>query len=72
MGAPCPAVPTAAETYGAEPKLLQPLLPLHPALQNGLCPKFLWCAQVYVGPLNASSEGQGKQKGRSDSNYLMH
>lgn len=72
IGAPCPAVPTAAGTYGAEPELLQPPLPLHPALQNGLCPKFLRCTRIYVGLLKASSKGQGKQKGRSDSNYLMH
>lgn len=46
--------------------------PLNPALHNRLCPKFLQCRQVYVGLFNMSRKGQSKQKGRSDSNYLMH
>ena len=46
--------------------------PLSPALQNRLSPKFLQCSQICVGLFNVSCKGQGKQKGRSDSNYLMH
>lgn len=65
-------MPRATRTRRAELGwwLLQAFLPPSPALQNGL--KFLRCSQIYVGLVNASGKGQGKQKGRSDSNYLMH
>lgn len=46
--------------------------PLSPALRYRLCPKFLQSTQVCVGMVNVSCKGQGKQKRRSDSNYLMH
>lgn len=71
-GGSCSSAPGAAQTHRAEPgRGFWESFPT-PSLWKRLCPEFLWCTQVCVGLLHVSCGGQGKQRGRSDSNYWMH